>query len=103
MSPEVETAAQDALDAIDCELRSIEQSEESEEDWDEIRDAWRAVALALLTAARMDCNQRYFELLLESLSAFCDDSNEVAHPSTPGALSMGAIFYGPRVSTAPTR
>lgn len=79
MSPEVETAAQDALDAIDCELRSIEQSEESEEDWDEIRDAWRAVALALLTAARMDCNQRYFELLLESLSAFCDDSNEVAH------------------------
>ena len=82
MSPEVETAAQDALDAIDCERRSrrsIEQSEESEEDWDEIRDAWRAVALALLTAARMDCNQRHFELLLESLSAFCDDSNEVAH------------------------
>ena len=35
--------------------------------------------LHLLTAARLDCDHRQFEMHLESLSAFCDDSNEVAH------------------------
>ena len=79
MSLEVETAAQNTLAIIDCERRSIEGSEQQQEDWEEIREAWRAVALALLTAARLDCDQERFKLRLESLSAFCEDSPDVSH------------------------
>ena len=76
---EVESAAQNALDAIDCEHKFIDEEEKLKEDWEEIRAAWITVALALLTAARLDCNHQRFDPLLQSLSAFLEDSPEVAH------------------------
>ena len=76
---EVESAAQSALDTIDCVDQYIEEEGEPKEDWEDIRAAWIAVALALLTAARLDCNQRRFDLLIQSLSGFLKNSPEVAH------------------------
>ena len=79
MSTEIEVAARNALDETDCERRTIKQSEEPQEDWEEIREVWRTVALALLTTARLDCDHQQFVVHLESLSAFCVDSPDVAH------------------------
>ena len=76
---EVESAAHNALDAIDCEHKLIDEEEKLKEDWEEIRTVWITVALALLTAARLDCNHQRFDLLLQSLSAFQEDSPEAAH------------------------
>ena len=78
-TPDLEAAAQNALDAIDCNKRVITGSNSSTANWAEVRESWRAVAGPLITCARLDCDQPKFERRLEQLAPFRDDSPDVAH------------------------
>ena len=76
---QLEAAAQDALDAIDCVSRTIQGVKARCDDWDDIRDAWRTVAFALVSDARFLCRKQLFESRLDSLTPFCNDSPDVLH------------------------
>ena len=75
----LEDAAHAALDEIDWNQRITDGGESAPEDWIEIRHSWRVVALALLTQARLSCNQPLFADHLESLMPFANDSPDVGH------------------------
>ena len=79
MTPELEVAAQDVLEEIDCETRTVQVSDETPEDWDNIGEAWRTIAFALVTDARFSCDQALFERRLESLRPFSNEAPEVSH------------------------
>ena len=70
-----QSAAADTLAAIDCEKRTVHGTD-AKADWADIREAWRAVALALLTAARFRLDEAVFMQRLDSLAPFADDDSE---------------------------
>ena len=76
---DLETAANDVLSCIDCENYTVDGVEVTRDDWIDIREAWRTVALALVTDARLDCNSQLFDLRLEALLPFINDDPEVEH------------------------
>ena len=79
VTPELVEAAQSVLDIFDCENRSILGNGDIVADWPRVREAWRSIALRLVTDARYDCDQSLFERRIEALEPFCDDSLDVAH------------------------
>ena len=79
ISMEFGTAAQNTLDMIDCENRLIAGVEANRDDWTGIQEVWRTVAFALVTDARLDCNQPLFERRLDALEQSCKDSSEFQH------------------------
>ncbi len=72
-------ASEEVLQLIDCEKRTIDGVVQNRNDWTDIREAWRVVALALLTDARLDCNHALFEQRLDTLEPFANDHINVAH------------------------
>ena len=78
ISSDLESAASDALQRVDCEARTIDGVADTTAPWDEIREAWRHVALALVTDARHDFNQALFDQRIEALSPFLNDDPEIA-------------------------
>ena len=76
---ELEAAANQALHKIDCEKHTIEGVQAERHDWAEVREAWYAVALFLLTDARLDCNLTLFEQLLDGLMPFVNDGPDIEH------------------------
>ena len=76
---DVKEKAWDVLKVVDCENRTIDGVEEARGDWAEIREAWRTVGLALLTAARIDCKRALFEQRFDALEPFANDHVDVAH------------------------
>ena len=79
ISSELQSAAQDVLDLIDCQNRTINGSIDPEIEWGPIREAWRTVALALVTAARHSLDQNVFEQQIKELSPFLQDDPGVDH------------------------
>ena len=79
ISEQLEDAAQAVLVAIDWNRPFENDDEFTPRSWTEVRDAWRTVALALVTQARLDCNQALFEERIESLTSFANDSADVEH------------------------
>ena len=79
ITPVIERAAQQTLDAIDCQNRIVKDSEEVPASWSSVRESWRSVALALVTDARLDCKNDLFERRLKALEPFADDDPDVAH------------------------
>ena len=79
ISSELEAAAQDVLNLIDCQNRTIDGSTDPEIEWGPIREAWRTVALALVTAARHSLDQNIFEQRIEALLPFLQDDIDVDH------------------------
>ena len=75
----LDAAAQDALNAVDCDRRTVEGISDPRDDWANVRDAWRTVALALVTAARLDVNEPSFEQRLQALAPFSSDAPDVGH------------------------
>ena len=75
----LEAAAQDALTAIDCDSRTVEGINELRDDWANVREAWRTVALALATDARFHANEPVFEQRLQALAPFSNDDPDVGH------------------------
>ena len=76
---ELEAAAEEVLESIDCTARIIEGNRADDVDWKEVRAVWREVALALLTAARYRLDGAAFKKQLNALESFLDDDGEVAH------------------------
>ena len=57
----------------------MEGDNPSRDDWGEIREAWVAVALALVTDARLDCDLSLFEQRLSNLESLSSDNPDVEH------------------------
>ena len=76
---ELEAAAKQALHEVDCKMHTIGGVDARRDDWTEVREAWIAVALALVTDARLDCNLSLFEQRLDSLKPFVNVSPDVEH------------------------
>ena len=76
---DLEAAAKQALNEINCEIHTIGGVYTNRDDWAEVREAWIAVALALVTDARLDCNLPLFARRLEALKPFVNDSPYVEH------------------------
>ena len=76
---DLEIAANQALHQIDCEKQTVDGVHAELDDWAEVREAWTAVALFLLTSARLDCNLVLFEQRLDSLKPFVNDGPDIEH------------------------
>ena len=76
---ELDAAAVEVLESIDCTERTVEGNRHDDVDWKVIRAAWREVALGLLTAARYRLDGAAFNKLLNDLDPFLDDDVDIAH------------------------
>ena len=76
---QLESAAEEALKSIDCHRRTIDGIIDRTIEWAAVREAWRTVALALVTAARHRLDQDVFEQRIEALLPFRQDDLDVDH------------------------
>ena len=76
---DLEVAAKQALHEIDCEKHTIGGFHATRDDWAEVREAWIAVALVLVTDARLNCNLTLFEQRLDALNPFVKDGPDIEH------------------------
>lgn len=79
LSEEVTAEAEKVLEKIDCSSRTVGGSPDSKVDWAEVREAWRDVALALLTEARYRLDRKLFNRRVEAISPFLADHADVLH------------------------
>ena len=79
ISPELESASEEALKLIDCQHRIIDGIASPEIEWASVREAWRATALALVTVARHRFDRNVFDQRIKTLSPFLQDDPDVAH------------------------
>lgn len=77
LSEPVEAAAQVILDEIDCQARKICGTAAPTAEWAGIREAWRDLAMALLTSARQRFDRDTFDRRLADLNPFRDDHPDV--------------------------
>ena len=77
ISFELESAAESVLHQIDCQNRTIDGVADTQIAWGEIREAWIAVVLALITVARHHFDHAVFLSRIESLSTFLNDDPEI--------------------------
>ena len=73
----LESAAADALEAVDCQNRTVNGDTETGIDWSTVREAWRTVALALVTAVRFRFDSDLFRKRTEALEPFLNDDHDV--------------------------
>ena len=79
ISSDLESAAESALISIDCHHRTVDGVAESRVEWAEAREAWRTVALTLVTSARLLFDRSLFDKRIESLEPFANDHPDVGH------------------------
>ena len=79
ISSKLESAAQDVLNRIDCQNRTIDGSTDPEIEWGPVREAWRTVALTLVTAARHRLDHDAFDHRIKALSPFLQDNLDIDH------------------------
>ena len=75
----LESAAGEALKPIDCQDRTIDGVANLAVEWATVREAWRTIALALVTVARHNLDRDMFEQRIEALSPFRQDDPIVTH------------------------
>ena len=81
-SSDLESAASDALDLIDCEAGTVNGVANCHINWMETRDAYREVALALITVARFQLDECKFSQRITIAGQFIGDNPDVAHRIT---------------------
>ena len=79
MSQHLESAAEKVLGSIDCQRRTINGHVDSPVKWSAIREAWRTIALALVTDARLSLNGDLFDQRIDVLVPFFADDSDVGH------------------------
>ena len=79
ISSQLESAAEEVLKSIDCQSRTIEEVVDLTIEWATVREAWRTIALALVTVARHSLDHDVFEQRIEALSPFLQDEPDVDH------------------------
>ena len=78
LSSAIESAAEEILESVDCEKRTI-GGVELQVDWGVAREAWREVALALVTTARFHLDDDLFVHRTDALAPFANDDADVGH------------------------
>ena len=79
MYSDLESAIHEILNLIDCHNRTINGVAGSNEDWTAIREDWRNVAAALVTATRFGFDRAAFEKATEALNGFQDEDQDIRH------------------------
>ena len=79
MHPCLQSAIKNTLDAIDCQNRTITGAAAPNKDWTAIREDWRNVALALVTAARFRFDGEAFEKAVEAVEPFKGEDPDLRH------------------------
>ena len=77
--PELESVAEETLELVNCQDRTIEGMDNIEIDWIVIREEWRTIALALVTAARYRFDYESFNRRIENLLPFLHDDPNIDH------------------------
>ena len=77
--PNLESEAVDTLNLIDCKERTVDGPVDSTIQWSEVREAWREVALNLVTAARYRLDEDTFFERIEGMDQFLDDDPDIGH------------------------
>ncbi|TLN00961.1 SIR2 family protein, partial [bacterium] len=78
LSEPLEVAVQTILKEFDCKTRKMNDPVDCSVRWVDIREIWRDMGMALLTAARQRFNRDIFDRLLLNLQPFMDDNPDVA-------------------------
>ena len=78
ISSQLESVAQEVLKLVDCQTRTIDGVAPAGIEWGDVREAWRAVALALVTVARHKFDHEVFKQRIEALKDFRNDDPDVA-------------------------
>ena len=79
ISPELESVAEETLELVNCQDRTIKSMDDIEIDWIAVREAWRTIELALVTVARYRFDHDVFIQRISALLPFCNDDPNVAH------------------------
>ena len=79
ISPSIESACEAVLTSIDCQSRTVDGVGDQKIGWSAVREAWRTVALSLVTAARFHFDHDRFIKRIESLEMFVNDDPDVGH------------------------
>ena len=79
ISDDLESAAVSALASIDCQDRTVDEIADIQIDWSAVREAWRTVALALITPARFRFKRELFDQRIQTLEPFVNDDPDVGH------------------------
>ena len=77
ISKALELAAEDALESVDCQDRTVVGIAENEIHWSTVREVWREVALTLVTAARFCFDKKLFDRRTDRLKPFASDHSDV--------------------------
>ena len=70
------------------------ESADSGVEWAEAREAWRTVALTLVTSARFLLDRSLFDQRIESLEPFANDHPDVSHRIRHERCPMGGLLDG---------
>ena len=76
-SDRLESAAEEVLQSIDCQARTVNGKACTGIDWSDVREAWRCIAQALVTVARHNFDRDVFERRIDALSPFRHDEPDV--------------------------
>ena len=79
LSTQLEVAAQDILTMIDCDARTVDGKPNRSIDWVSVRKAWRNVAIALVTNARIRLDRNTFSRWIDALASYIDDDNDTGN------------------------
>ena len=79
LSAELESAAEDVLQLTDCQRRMIDSAATPDIAWPTVREAWRTIAFALVTAARHRFDRAAFDQRIAAISPFLQDDPDIAH------------------------
>lgn len=77
ISEKLESEAENALESVDCQDRTVDGIAESEIDWSAVREVWREVALTLVTVARFRFDKELFDRRTDILKPFASDHPDV--------------------------
>ena len=78
LSVELESAAEDVLQLIDCQRHMIDGAAAPDIAWPTVREAWRTIALALVTVARHRFDRGAFDQRIAAISHFRQDDPDIA-------------------------
>lgn len=79
IDPGLESAIVETLTSIDCPNQMIDGEEAPNVAWARVRQAWRTIAMELVTTARYRWDQQDFERRIDSLLEFAREDSDIHH------------------------
>ena len=77
VSDQLDQAAEQILQSVDCQARTVNGNAGNGIDWSDVREAWRSIAQALVTVARHNFDREMFEQRIDALSPFRHDEPDL--------------------------